>query len=85
MKRVTLLELGNPARFFLIIGFLLGRLRKSLMHERDLARTDTLTGAFNSRFFAMLAQRELDIAVRERKTLALAYIDWDRFKGGGFN
>jgi len=72
----TLIRLG----FFLIITFLLSALRKATEHQRELAHTDNLTGAVNSRFFYDLAQMEIDRFGRYGHPFTVAYIDLDNFK-----
>ena len=51
-----------------------------LHEERELARTDPLTGLGNRRFFADLAAIEISRTRRYHRSLTLAYIDVDRFK-----
>ena len=48
--------------------------------ERLLARTDFLTGAYNTRFFHDLAQMEIDRAARYGHPFTIAFIDVDNFK-----
>jgi len=71
----TAIRLG----FFLLTVFFL-KLGKALEREKDLARTDYVTGAVNSRFFHTLAQRETDRSARYRYPFTIAYIDLDNFK-----
>jgi diguanylate cyclase (GGDEF)-like protein len=66
--------------FFGIIALLLPALRNAMQRERTLARTDSLTGAVNSRHFFESAQTELDRLQRYRHPFTLAYIDIDNFK-----
>ena len=66
--------------FFIIITALLSALRKSMDRERELARIDYLTGAFNSRYFYELLQNEIDRIQRFGHPFTLAYIDLDNFK-----
>jgi len=66
--------------FFVIIVLLLSVLRKVAEQEAALARVDNLTGAVNSRFFYLLAQKELDRLQRYQHVFSLAYIDLDNFK-----
>jgi diguanylate cyclase (GGDEF)-like protein len=72
----TLILLG----FFGIVVFLLAALRKALEQERELARTDHLTGAVNPRFFYELLQMEIDRSRRYVRPFTIAYIDIDDFK-----
>jgi len=59
---------------------LLGNLRNALARERALARTDSLTGAWNVRAFRELAGQEIARARRSGRPLTLACLDMDRFK-----
>jgi diguanylate cyclase (GGDEF)-like protein len=65
---------------FLIIVNLLNELKIALQNERQIARTDFLTGIFNRREF--IEQLEFEIKRAERLTypISLAYIDLDNFK-----
>lgn len=72
----TAIRLG----FFLITALLISALRQALEREQALARTDTLTGAVNKRFFGELMQMELDRSHRFKHPLTLAFIDLDNFK-----
>jgi len=67
--------------FFVLITRLLAALRSALQRENELARIDHLTGAVNSRFFYLLAQREMDRFQRFRSPFTLVYLDLDNFKG----
>jgi diguanylate cyclase (GGDEF)-like protein len=66
--------------FFLVIALLLAKLKESLAHERDLARTDFLTGAANPRAFYELGQLEINRARRYGRPFSIAYFDADNFK-----
>jgi diguanylate cyclase (GGDEF)-like protein len=66
--------------FFVLITMLLSALKRAMDHEKELARTDHLTGALNSRAFTDLAQMEIDRLQRYQHTFTLAYIDLDNFK-----
>lgn len=65
---------------FLIISILLAALRVALQHEKDLARIDNLTGAFNRRYFCELLTFETNRCQRNKSPITLAYIDLDNFK-----
>jgi GGDEF domain-containing protein len=43
-------------------------LKSAMEREKELARTDSLTGALNSRFFFELAQMEIDRSRRYEPT-----------------
>ena len=66
--------------FFLISGLLLTALRESLLKERKLARTDSLTGLFSRRAFQERLEHDLAFAQRRNRPLTLAYVDLDDFK-----
>jgi diguanylate cyclase (GGDEF)-like protein len=66
--------------FFLVMVFLLSMLRQALERERALARTDYLTGVWNTRAFQEFANRELERAKRQHLPLTLVYMDLDDFK-----
>ncbi len=66
--------------FFLIVSVLLSKLKQSLTHEQQLARTDNLTGAANSRFFYELLQIEINRTQRYQIPLTIIYVDLDNFK-----
>ncbi len=66
--------------FFLFINHLLSALKSSYEREKQLARTDSLTGIINRRFFLELLQAEMRRSVRYSYPLTLAYIDLDNFK-----
>jgi diguanylate cyclase (GGDEF)-like protein len=66
--------------FFLVVNALVWQLKKSLERERELARTDHLTGVTNVRFYAELAAREIDRASRYHHPFTVAYMDVDNFK-----
>jgi diguanylate cyclase (GGDEF)-like protein len=66
--------------FFIIPALLLSALKRTLENEKELARTDHLTGAANSRFFYDLLQMEIDRFQRFGRPFTLAYLDLDNFK-----
>ena len=72
----TAIRLG----FFLIVAQLLSSLRTAHEVERDLARTDPLTGAYNGRAFRELLRLELLRSQRMGYPLSLIYLDMDNFK-----
>jgi diguanylate cyclase (GGDEF)-like protein len=65
---------------FLVVSELLAALREAFNHERQLARTDELTGLANTRAFNERAEQELLRARRYGRALSLLYIDLDGFK-----
>ncbi len=62
------------------LGTTLTELQQSLEREQQLARTDGLTGLFNSRHFYELANRALNAAIRYRHPLSVIMFDVDDFK-----
>lgn len=62
--------------FFIIITFLLSSVKNSL----ELAHTDHLTSAINSRYFYDLVQMEMDRFQRNQRPFTVAYLDLDNFK-----
>jgi diguanylate cyclase (GGDEF)-like protein len=65
---------------FLILTSILSSLRNSLERDRELARTDALTGVANGRYFMELADREINRANRYGHPFTVAFIDLDNFK-----
>ncbi len=66
--------------FFGTVVIILAALKFALEKEKELARTDSLTGAANTRLFYELSQIELYRSERSQKPISLAYIDIDNFK-----
>jgi diguanylate cyclase (GGDEF)-like protein len=64
----------------LVVVEVLARLHEALDVERDLARTDALSGVANTRSFNELAAAELERARRYGRTFTLASLDLDHFK-----
>lgn len=62
--------------FFIIITLLLSSLKSSL----QLAHTDHLTTAINSRYFYEIVQMEINRSQRNQHPFTVAYIDIDNFK-----
>jgi diguanylate cyclase (GGDEF)-like protein len=65
---------------FLFVAYFVSALRRSLEHERELARTDDLTGLLNRRSFMAAAQQEIVRARRFPHPFTVAYMDVDNFK-----
>lgn len=63
-----------------VVAEVLTRLHGSLDVERELARTDALTGAANSRSFTEAMELELGRVARYGGVFSVAYVDLDRFK-----
>ena len=66
-----------PAALILVVVV---QLYRTLLHERQLARTDPLTHLGNRRFFEQIATGELTRSRRYARPFALAYLDVDHFK-----
>jgi len=66
--------------FLLLVALLLAQMRRMLNRERELSRTDSLTGLPNARAFREIAGSEIARAERYRQPLSLAFIDVDDFK-----
>ena len=72
----SLMRLGT----FVVVAYLFVQLRRVLQQEQQLARTDYVTGALNSRAFYEILQAEIARANRYQHPLTLAYLDLDDFK-----
>ena len=66
--------------FILFMTFIVSSLKRALEHERELARTDYLTGAVNGRAFSEATRLEIQRARRYAHPFTLAYMDVDDFK-----
>jgi diguanylate cyclase (GGDEF)-like protein len=66
--------------FFIIVTLLLTGLKKALEHEKNLSRSDSLTGAISSNYFYDLLQIEIDRSQRYQHPYTVAYFDLDNFK-----
>lgn len=65
---------------FLITVQLLIQLKASLKTEKELSRTDNLTGAMNKRGFTEVAEKLFELGARHVRPTSIAYIDLDNFK-----
>ncbi len=65
---------------FLFVTYFVSALRRSHNHQRELARTDDLTGVINRRSFFEASQQEINRARRHRHPFTVAYMDIDDFK-----
>jgi diguanylate cyclase (GGDEF)-like protein len=63
-----------------VVVWLGATLKKTYTVNRELARSDYVTGAISIRYFYELAQIELKRAQRHQLPFTLAYIDLDNFK-----
>jgi diguanylate cyclase (GGDEF)-like protein len=66
--------------FFLIVNHMLSALKSTLEREREMARTDSLTGVANGRAFYELSKIEINKARRYGRPFTTMYIDLDNFK-----
>lgn len=66
--------------FFVVVAFLLSRLKAALERESALSRTDFLTGALNARAFSEVGVTEILRARRHRRPFTIVYMDLDNFK-----
>lgn len=73
-------NVGVQLGFMLILTRITSALKRALEHERELARTDYLTGTINRRSFTELAGTEIKRARRHRRSFTVAYLDIDDFK-----
>jgi predicted signal transduction protein with EAL and GGDEF domain len=73
-------NMGVRLSTFLIITFLLSAFKKGIEHEKELARTDSLTGVANRRYFFELADMEINRARRYKHPFTVVWIDLDNFK-----
>jgi diguanylate cyclase (GGDEF)-like protein len=77
---ITMWELLVRLGVFLMLGLSLVALRAALNRERDLARTDVLTGLFTRRAFEEQLVHDLKLVQRRHGSLTLAFLDLDDFK-----
>ena len=73
-------NMGVRLGTFLILTFLLSALKKAMEREKELARTDPLTGVANRRYFFELADMEINRARRYKHPFTVVWIDLDNFK-----
>ncbi len=71
---------GVRLGFFLIVSVLLSHLKLSLLREREVSRTDFLTGVANSRHFYEMLNYEILRAQRHQYPFTVVYLDLDNFK-----
>ena len=65
---------------FLLVAYFITENRRLLQKEQELARTDALTGAANSRAMRTEIDQELRRSDRTGKPVSLVYLDVDNFK-----
>jgi diguanylate cyclase (GGDEF)-like protein len=66
--------------YFTLAGLYFAREQRLRQLEREMARTDSLTGAANSRAFLSELDSEILRVLRTGRPLTLAYVDVDNFK-----
>jgi len=71
---------GVRLGFIVILAHIVAAFKTSLAQERELARTDYLTGTFNGRSFGEAAAAEIARARRHAHPFSVAYMDVDDFK-----
>src|SRR5437763_6705665 len=72
----TAMNLG----MFIFMVFILAEVRALYERERNLSRTDVLTGLLNRRAFVEMLERERTRHARFPRPITLAYLDVDNFK-----
>lgn len=77
---VPLWNSGIRLGFFIVTAFLMITLKKRLLHEQQLAHTDSLTALYNARAFRQHTQELISLSRRYTHPMALVYIDLDNFK-----
>jgi diguanylate cyclase (GGDEF)-like protein len=65
---------------FVVVVFLVRRVKKTIILEREYANTDFLTLAVNSRFFHEVVDMEIKKARRFKRVISVIYFDLDNFK-----
>lgn len=73
-------DFGSHLAIYIIVALSRSNLLESRQHEREQARTDSLTGAMNARAFYEKIQDEIYRIKRHRGSFSIAYIDLDNFK-----
>ena len=66
--------------FFLVLTYTVSALNRALEREKELARTDPLTGARNNRSFHEALEAEMARLRRYGRPFTLVYLDVDNFK-----
>jgi diguanylate cyclase (GGDEF)-like protein len=77
---IYLWNTGIRLGVFAVIAYLLAALHEALDQERNLSRTDHLTGAANSRAFLETIQAEINRFERYKHPFTIVFIDLDNFK-----
>ena len=69
-----------PLVIFLIVTVLAAALKRSRLHGKELALTDNLTGAIDTRSFSELSTKEIERARVNKQPFSVAYLDLDDLK-----
>ncbi len=80
----SLIPLWNAAvrlGFFVIVTYLLVKLRAALQLQASLAQRDGLTGIMNARTFRQRYDLLVRLAIRHNHSMAIGFLDLDGFKG----
>jgi len=77
---IPFLNAGIRLSLFVVASMLLSELKTAMNREKELASTDYLTGAANSRRFFELLEMECERLERYGRPFTLAYMDLDNFK-----
>ncbi|MBU1356245.1 MAG: GGDEF domain-containing protein [Candidatus Edwardsbacteria bacterium] len=77
---VLCINCGARLVFFLLVAFIIYRLKHLLVTEVQFARTDPLTGIANRRYLYERSQLTIDQAKRSGRPISLAFLDLDDFK-----
>ena len=72
---------GMRFGLYAVVALILLAFRGHVDRQRELARTDGLTGLVNLRAFQEAARAEAERSRRYRHSLSVAYLDLDNFKG----
>ncbi len=73
-------NIGSRFLSFSVTSLLMSFLRNSFVHLESISRTDSLTGAANSRAFREQLRSEIDRGRRHARPFSLSYLDLDNFK-----
>jgi diguanylate cyclase (GGDEF)-like protein len=77
---VSLVDIGLKMAVLSGSIVLITRLKRALRRERELSRSDNLTGSFNRRVFFETLETEIARAGRYANPIAVLYLDVDDFK-----
>jgi diguanylate cyclase (GGDEF)-like protein len=80
VKKRLILRMGFPSFLFLIFAITEIMLIVEWINIRKLALTDSLTNAYNRRYFTQMLEREIEYAKRTGLTFSIIMVDLDHFK-----